>query len=629
MDKIKKNHWSGISSLLRRLLLGGKNDAKIESPLRIAIRSFFRRKSAVSALVILVLLVLFVFVGSAILPMDVGYTDTLSAYTPPTLSLLSVPRGLRGGVKTISSYSTFSVGVGMDGSLYTWGNTKLNNGTDLAEYPAEAQDGVYAATAGYDHIVALTKSARLVAWGSSERGQLGDGGADTEPIPEELRGTIDPTLLDQLQAGYQVTAVVYDGKAYMFGNTGIIMGWSDLLDEMEEYSEMTGARVKKIALSAYSAVALFDDGRIVDGGYFSRASAVGPDGERIADFLSTIGDKRVVDIAATVNSYAILCEGGELYLTGDNQYGECNQPTVLGGQKVVSVSAGSRHFVALTDGGGVLAWGHNDSRQCNITAEGASAVFAGFKQSYATGRDGVLVAKSGRRGYALGTDSRGRDVLTRIVHGGRMTLTVGAVAVIISTAIAVVIGCISGYFGGWVDILLMRASEIFSAIPFLPFALLLSFIMRNYPTSENFRIFIIMLILGVLSWPTLARLIRGQVLSCREMEYVSAARAMGVPGVRIAFGHILPNIISAVLVSVTLDFAACLLTESSLSYLGFGVQQPSPSWGNMLGGANNSAVIQGYPWTWLAPALFLSVATVCINIIGDALRDAFDPKSEV
>ena len=122
-------------------------------------------------------------------------------------------------------------------------------------------------------------------------------------------------------------------------------------------------------------------------------------------------------------------------------------------------------------------------------------------------------------------------------------------------------------------------------------------------------------------------MIRAQVLAEREKDYTQAARAMGVREIAIAFRHVLPNIVSVVLVSMTLDFAGCLLTESSLSYLGFVVQQPQPTWGNMLSGSNNSIVIQNYWWQWLFPALFLSLATICINVVGDALRDALDPKS--
>ena len=333
-------------------------------------------------------------------------------------------------------------------------------------------------------------------------------------------------------------------------------------------------------------------------------------------------------IATSGKCLALLLEDGELLVAGAFENGEDILPTLKAGEYFTDIDGGTRHFVGVSNLGNVYAWGHNGYHQCEIKkarGEGIT-VFAGSLQTYVV-KDGRCVESAGLRGYLMGTDGRGRDVFARIVHGGKTTLTVGAVAVVISSLIAVIVGCISGYFGGFVDTLLMRITEIFSSIPFLPFAMLLSQIIKNYNVSESMRIFIIMLILGMLSWTGLARMIRGQVLAEREKEFVMAARAMGVKEGKIAFRHVLPNVVSVILVSMTLDFAGCLLTESSLSYLGFGVQQPRPTWGNMLSGSNNSTIIQNYWWQWLFPALFLSIAVICINVIGDALRDALDPKN--
>lgn len=207
-----------------------------------------------------------------------------------------------------------------------------------------------------------------------------------------------------------------------------------------------------------------------------------------------------------------------------------------------------------------------------------------------------------------------------------MTITIGAVAVIISTIIAIIVGGISGYCGGKVDILLQRITEVVSAIPFIPFAMILSVVVGN-KVSETFRIFIIMIILGVLSWPTLSRLVRAQVLAEREQEFVTAAKAMGVSQASIIFRHIIPNVISIIIVTATVDFATCMLTEATLSWLGFGVKLPTPTWGNMLYGAADSVVIQTYWWRWVFPAILLSICVICINTVGDGLRDAIDPKS--
>ena len=172
----------------------------------------------------------------------------------------------------------------------------------------------------------------------------------------------------------------------------------------------------------------------------------------------------------------------------------------------------------------------------------------------------------------------------------------------------------------------MRIAEIVGGLPFIPFAMILSAVIGSklQPTQ---RMYLIMVVLGVLSWTGTCRLVRAQILAQREMEYVTAAKAMGIREVKIVFKHILPNVISLLLVSMTLDFATCMLTESTLSYLGFGIPLPTPTWGNLLTGANNSIVIQQYWWRWVFPAAILGLCTVCINLMGDGLRDAVDPKS--
>ncbi len=252
-------------------------------------------------------------------------------------------------------------------------------------------------------------------------------------------------------------------------------------------------------------------------------------------------------------------------------------------------------------------------------------VYTGFYQNYAVTESGKMHTWE-LKGYLLGTDQFGRDVLTRIINGGKVTMTVGAVAVVIAVIIGIIMGGIAGYFGGVADMLIMRLCEIIGAIPFLPLMLILSAIMGTRVSLEQ-RMYIIMVILGLLNWTGLAYLIRAQILSQREMEYVTAAKTLGVRESGIIFKHIIPNVISVIIVTATISFATSMLTESSLSYLGFGIPPPTPTWGNMLTGANDSIVIQQYWWRWVFPALIFSICTICINLIGDGLRDAIDPKS--
>ena len=643
----KKNNGSGtakkenifvrfgktVGRWTRRMFLGASKDIdvfaveKLESPSKLAVKTFFRRKIAVAALIALVALFLFVFIGPYFYPMQLSYTDPLQANIAPNYSMLSIPSALKNNIRDINGYANFTVGVSNDNTLYMWGYSKdALSGDDYSVLPDSIEAGnVLAASAGSDHVIAVTTDGKIIGWGNRTRGQYGTGFGENDPVlemPAELiENGIDPDKLDQILCGFQATALVVDGKLYMWGNTNACL---NMIEIATKHSE----NVQKVALSNYYAVVLLEDGTITGGkNLFFKESAQSSVNGVIKNFRSYLEDKKVIDIAATNNCFAFLLEDGEVLVAGAAEYGEKDIPVLPAGEKFEKIVAGTRHFIGLTENGAAYAWGHNEGGQSDINGAPAAAVYAGAKQSYLVDENDALTFKCGLKGYLFGTDNLGRDTFTRIVHGGKMTMTIGAVAVIVSSIIAIIVGCLSGYFGGWVDLLLMRITEIFSAIPFLPFALMLSYVIRNYPIGETMRIFIIMIILGLLSWTGLARMIRAQVLSEREKEFVIAAKAMGVKEKRIAFKHILPNIISVILVSMTLDFAGCLLTESSLSYLGFGVQQPQPTWGNMLNGANNSIVIQNYWWQWLFPAIFLSIATISINIIGDTLRDVLDPKS--
>lgn len=624
---------------LRRMFMGASKDLdifeveKLESPSKMAVKTFFRRKLAVGAVVVLVALFLLVIIGPAFIPMNLSYYDPLQANIQPTYSMMSVPKGLKNNIRDINGFSNFTLGVSNDNTLYIWGATKdpLTD-VDMADFPPQIQEGnVLMAAAGSDHAIAITTDGKVVGWGANNCGQYGDANAEdgylsmTGALAEFKNGDEyiipDPSKIQQLVCGYQVTALVVDGQLYMWGNTRACNNLELILAGKTD-------DVAHVALSNYNAVLLYEDGSMSGGNrLFFRQSGMSSQKGRVSGLTSYLAGKKIVDIVATNNAFVFLLDSGEMITAFATDYHEDVFPTIPAEEKVVDIVAGTRHIVARTDAGKAYAWGYNASGQANVAGDAADAVYTGAMQTYLVDAEDDLCGSTGLRGYLFGTDDKGRDTLTRIIHGGRMTMTIGAVAVIVSSIIAIIVGCISGYFGGWVDMLLMRVTEIFASIPFLPFAMMLSYIIRYFPVEEEQRIFIIMIILGLLSWTGLARMIRAQVLSEREKEFVIAAQSMGVKEGRIAFKHILPNIISVILVTMTLDFAGCLLTESSLSYLGFGVQQPRPTWGNMLNGANNSIVIQNYWWQWVFPAIFLSIATISINIIGDTLRDVLDPKS--
>ncbi|MCL2030611.1 MAG: ABC transporter permease subunit, partial [Oscillospiraceae bacterium] len=342
----------------------------------------------------------------------------------------------------------------------------------------------------------------------------------------------------------------------------------------------------------------------------------------------TDGSVRVAQAAATNRNVLVRDEEGALYLWGSVENGLNRMPEELSQEKAVSIDAGYKNFVVVDDDGEVFVWGADELGQLKLPRKlnGVTKVFGDFFQFYAVNDSGRILGAWGNKGYLWGSDQFGRDMFSRVIHGGLISLRVGAIAVFISVVIAIIIGLTSGYFGGWVDHGLMRLADIFESLPFLPIAVTLSFVI-GHRLEQDQRLYLIMVIIGVLSWMGLARLIRAQLLLEREKDFVLAARALGIKQRNIMLRHILPNVFNLIIVNITLGYASSLLTEAGLSFLGFGVQEPTPSWGNMLTSAQESTVIQFFWWRWIIPAIFVVAAALSINLIGDALREAMDPRA--
>lgn len=226
--------------------------------------------------------------------------------------------------------------------------------------------------------------------------------------------------------------------------------------------------------------------------------------------------------------------------------------------------------------------------------------------------------------HILGTDENGRDLLSRLMFGGQISLTVAFFAVLMELVIGTIIGALAGYYGGWIDYVLMRVTDVFLAIPLLPLLLVLTAIVAASSNRAALGFGVIVVIIGGLSWPAVARLVRASFLSLREKEFCEAARALGNRDGRIIFRHLLPNAIAPIIVQGTLEVANVIIVESTLSFLGFGIQPPTASWGNMLANAESNMAIA--PWVAIFPGLCILVTVLAINYLGDGLRDALDPK---
>jgi peptide/nickel transport system permease protein len=227
-------------------------------------------------------------------------------------------------------------------------------------------------------------------------------------------------------------------------------------------------------------------------------------------------------------------------------------------------------------------------------------------------------------GHIFGTDELGRDIFTRILYGGRVSLTVGLLSTFLSIMLGIIVGALSGYFGTWIDSALMRITDAFLTFPTIFVLILLGAFLREQPIPwlKN-SVLVVIIIIAALSWMWPARLVRGLFLVLREREFVNATRALGGSDARIIIQHILPNCIGPIMVSGTLQMASAIITESGLSYLGFGVQPPTPTWGSIL----STAQVHVFRAPWLAffPGVMIFITVMAINYIGDGLRDAFDP----
>ena len=603
----------------------------IVSPGRQILNRFLERKFAVFSVFVVLVMFVVVFIAPHFMTKYYdAFTETTQKDLPPALDLMSVPGELAGNIKMIDSYSSFSVGLSNDGKVYVWGIGNIGaTGITVKDIPEEVKNAKIAyVAAGQDHIIAIGEDGKYYGWGSNRFGQFEATDAvrenpNLEPVPDVVaNGELDVSHIKKITCGYQASAILMDdGTLYIWGNKQTyanldkFIGRTNMLDVDFTLNYVVGLDEKQT--SVYTGTK----------GLYTKASATigGNNSVKMSEFLN---GRKINEVRATSTSICLLLDDGMIGLTGDFQSDVQEVPELEEGERFIDIEAGTYHYSGLTNLGHVYSFGGDHYRQAEAPrVSGAAKLFAGAFQSYAVDANGKLLDKWGLKGYLFGTDDRGANIAERVVAGGRITMTVGAVAVIIEIIIGVSIGLIAGFAGGWVDIFLMRVAEVFSSIPLYPFMLILSSLLSRASLSTDQRLYMIMVILGILGWPGFAYITRAQVLVARESEYVTAAQAMGVKSMRIAFKHILPNIVSVILVNMTLSFAASMQTETSLSFLGFGVNYPQPSWGNMLSRASNAVAAINFWWQWVFTSAILIMTTVCINTIGDTLRDVMDPKS--
>ena len=580
----------------------------ILSPGKVATRNFFRNPLGVIGLIMFVSIILVVFVGSAILPFNQYYSQGNLTNVAPGGAYMNFPKEMeKEGTSRISIGNTFSVGLSKENNVYVWGSDNSDKVLTIPEKIQEALDNkkVTDVAAGDRHIIVATDDNQIYGWGNNSFQQT--------QMPAMQESQIKQEGIAKLGAGVQYSVVLTKNK-------NLVVWGSTLASRLNLIPSTVQGKVEDFDTSAINMLVRKTDGSIELLGVRGAENDTNMP-EELKD-----GSVKVADVALTSNSAAAIDEDGKLYVWGPSRSKLSGDNIPKFSSPLVKIEGGDTTLTALDKEGNIYTWGVDNYGELKSPEGKFNQIYASYFNQYAVNDEDSKIETWGLNGFRFGSDDQGRDIFTRLIHGGRMTMIISLISTIIQVVLGVLIGMIAGFAGGRVDNVLMRITEIISSFPFYPMLISLSALLPP-GASQTKRITMVMVLLGLLGWTSLARLVRGQILAERERDYITAARALGVKNKSIMDKHILPNILSIVIVNATLGYAGNLLSESGLSFLGFGVQEPTPSWGNMLTAAQTSDVLNIYWWRWVFPALAVFLVSFSVNLIGDAVRDAIDPRA--
>jgi len=580
----------------------------ILSPGKVATRNFFRNPLGVIGLIMFVSIILIVFVGSAILPFNQYYSQGNLTNVAPGGAYMNFPKEMeKEGTSRISIGNTFSVGLSKENNVYVWGSDNSDKVLTIPEKVQEALDNkkVTDVAAGDRHIIVATDDNQIYGWGNNSFQQT--------QMPAMQESQIKQEGIAKLGAGVQYSVVLTKNK-------NLVVWGSTLASRLNLIPSTVQGKVEDFDTSAINMLVRKIDGSIELLGVRGAENDTNMP-EELKD-----GSVKVADVALTSNSAAAIDEDGKLYVWGPSRSKLSGDNIPKFKSSLVKIEGGDTTLTALDKEGNIYTWGVDNYGELKSPEGKFNQIYASYFNQYAVNDEDSKIETWGLNGFRFGSDDQGRDIFTRLIHGGRMTMIISLISTIIQVVLGVLIGMIAGFAGGRVDNVLMRITEIISSFPFYPMLISLSALLPP-GASQTKRITMVMVLLGLLGWTSLARLVRGQILAERERDYITAARALGVKNKSIMNKHILPNILSIVIVNATLGYAGNLLSESGLSFLGFGVQEPTPSWGNMLTAAQTSDVLNIYWWRWVFPALAVFLVSFSVNLIGDAVRDAIDPRA--
>lgn len=579
----------------------------IMSPGKVAIRNYFRNPLGVIGLAMFIAIVLVIFVGSKLLPFNQYYSQGNLTNVAPGAGYMNYPSAMeKEGVEKISIGNTFAVGLTKEGNIYYWGSDNEDKVLSMPEGVKNNLEGkkIIDVAAGDRHILVATDDNNVYGWGNKT--------FDQTKVPGMQAAQIKKEGIAKIGGGTQYSVVLTKAN-------NIVIWGSTLASRLDMIPSKIQGQIVDFDCNTINVIVVKKDGSV------DLLGVRGAENDTAMPAELREGKVKAKKAVLTANSAAALTEDGKLYVWGPSRDKLSGDFVPKFDAKIVDIEAGDSVLSALDENGKLYQWGVDNYGETKTPEGEFSQIFENYFNNYAVDKEGKIKTW-GLNGFRFGSDDQGRDIFTRLIHGGKMTMIISLISSIIQIGLGVLIGMVSGFVGGRVDNILMRISEIVASFPFYPMLISLSALLPPGASQEQ-RITMVMILLGILGWTGLARLVRGQILAERERDYITAAKALGVKDWSIMVKHILPNVLSIVIVNATIGYAGNLLTESGLSFLGFGVQEPTPSWGNMLTAAQSSDVLNTYWWRWVFPALAVFLTSFSVNLIGDALRDAIDPRA--
>ncbi len=548
---------------------------KILSPGMLVVKRFIRNRLAIVGTVILIIMILFSFVGGALSP----YAENQSFYKTS-----DVAKDYAAAALNNEPQFYYADGVEFENTLVKFEiinavsqNKTYLKGKDYFYTVTEAGEGFY--------LIARAEEAATVKLDQN-------GTAISSEYAQDISPELEEAFMGCITSGEDNLS--FEGKDYS------VVSMAD--------NTYTLCVAEDVGVSTRKVISLLDKNEKLTF-------------EFMRDFELALNDKKnefefdgATYTVEESNSFDIISKNGEEYACVSDY---SIQSTVSGGKISVDemasiVDAITSKKTEYTNPDGVLCSITNKDTRYTITTDKKTRILDTHAKPSGT--------------HWLGTDKDGMDNLTRLMYGGRISLFIGFVVVIIELLIGVILGGVAGYFGKWIDNLIMRIVDIVICIPAMPIYIILGSIMDTNQVDAQMRIFYLMFVLGILSWPGICRMVRGQILSLREQEFMIATEATGISVRRRIFKHLIPNVIPQLIVIATMDLGSIILTEATLSFLGLGVKFPYASWGNIINAVNDSYVMTHFWFEWI-PAGFLILLTVLgFNFVGDGLRDAFDPK---